>query len=95
MLGCILSSLLYRFVVLFQVLFLTFIFGPETFIEDFGEPYNFKRFLVGIDRSKMKLYDVDESEQNLSPTKVTEKSDMFITPDLEKKLPKRSFEDFT
>jgi archaellum biogenesis ATPase FlaH len=55
----------------------------------------FKRFIVGIDRSKMKLYDVDESEQNLSATKISEKNDMFITPDLERKLPKRSFEDFT
>ena len=29
-----------------------------------GDPNYMKRFVVGIDRAKMKLYDVEESQQN-------------------------------
>jgi hypothetical protein len=29
----------------------------------FGDPNHFKRFVVGIDRAKMKLYDVEDSAQ--------------------------------
>ena len=31
----------------------------------YNDPNKNKRFLVGIDRSKMRLYDVQDSEQNL------------------------------
>ena len=32
----------------------------------YNDPTNHKRFVVGVDRSKMRLYDVDESEQTLT-----------------------------
>ena len=32
----------------------------------YNDPTHNKRFVVGVDRSKMRLYDVDESEQNLT-----------------------------
>lgn len=31
----------------------------------YNDPNTNKRFCIGIDRSKMKLYDVDDSEQDL------------------------------
>ena len=31
----------------------------------YNDPNVDKRFVVGVDRSKMKLYDVDESQQDL------------------------------
>jgi archaellum biogenesis ATPase FlaH len=31
----------------------------------YADPSNYKRFTIGIDRSKMKLFDVDESDQDL------------------------------
>ena len=30
----------------------------------FGDPNHFKRFVVGVDRSKMKLYDAEQSAQH-------------------------------
>jgi hypothetical protein len=32
----------------------------------YNDPAMFKRFVIGIDKSRMVLYDVDESQQNLS-----------------------------
>ena len=31
----------------------------------YNDPTNYKRFLIGIDRSKMRLYDIEESQQDL------------------------------
>jgi len=31
----------------------------------YNDPNTEKRFVVGVDRSKMKLYDVDETQQDL------------------------------
>ena len=31
----------------------------------YNDPTSNKRFVIGVDRSKMRLYDVDETEQNL------------------------------
>ena len=43
----------------------------------YNDPTYKKKFVVGIDRSKMRLYDVDESEQTLSDdTPVFDKTDM-------------------
>ena len=32
----------------------------------YNDPTLHKRFVLGVDRSKMRLYDVDENEQNLT-----------------------------
>jgi hypothetical protein len=41
----------------------------------YNDPTMHKRFVVGIDRAKMRLYDVEESEQNLTDdTPVFDKS---------------------
>jgi len=32
----------------------------------YNDPNHNKRFVIGVDRSKMKLYDVEQSEQNLT-----------------------------
>jgi len=31
----------------------------------YNDPTQHKRFVIGVDRSKMRLYDVEESQQNL------------------------------
>jgi hypothetical protein len=41
----------------------------------YNDPTQNKRFVIGVDRSKMRLYDVDENEQNLTDdTPVFDKS---------------------
>ena len=32
----------------------------------YNDPTHYKRFVIGVDRSKMRLYDVEENEQTLS-----------------------------
>ena len=42
----------------------------------YNDPTMNKRFVIGVDRSKMRLYDVDENEQNLTDdTPVFDKSE--------------------
>ena len=42
----------------------------------YNDPTNNKRFVVGVDRSKMRLFDVDPNEQTLTDdTPVFDKSD--------------------
>ncbi len=50
----------------------------------YNDPTNHKRFVVGIDRAKMRLYDVDDSQQNL----------MDDTPVFDKSPIGKKFEDF-
>jgi hypothetical protein len=37
----------------------------------YNDPTQDKRFVVGIDRSKMRLYDVEDSAQTLSSDEIT------------------------
>jgi hypothetical protein len=55
----------------------------------YNDPTHYKRFVVGIDRSKMRLYDVEQSAQNdiLDSSKEEEYND-------EERKPKKSFEGF-
>ena len=50
----------------------------------YNDPTNHKRFVVGIDRAKMRLYDVDDSQQSL----------MDDTPVFDKSPIGKKFEDF-
>lgn len=47
----------------------------------YGDPSKYKRFIIGIDRAKMKLYDVEQSAQTLNdaghPEELKEKKDKF------------------
>ena len=50
----------------------------------YNDPTNYKRFVVGIDRSRMRLYDVDDSQQTLTDD----------TPVFDKTPAGKKFEDF-
>jgi hypothetical protein len=50
----------------------------------YNDPTNYKRFVVGIDRSRMRLYDVDDSQQTLTDD----------TPIFDKTPAGKKFEDF-
>ena len=54
----------------------------------YNDPTRDKRFVVGVDRSKMRLYDVDENEQTL-----TDDTPVFDKSDMQEKMAK--FKDFT
>jgi hypothetical protein len=51
----------------------------------YNDPTINKRFVIGIDRAKMRLYDLDESEQKgLTDSNQTEEKDEFDTPTFDK-----------
>jgi hypothetical protein len=51
----------------------------------YNDPTTNKRFVIGIDRPRMRLYDVVESEQQgLSDSNQTEEADEFDTPTFDK-----------
>ena len=51
----------------------------------YNDPTMNKRFVIGIDRSRMRLYDLDENEQKgLSDSNQTEEVDDFETPTFDK-----------
>ena len=54
----------------------------------YNDPTRDKRFVVGVDRAKMRLYDVDENEQTL-----TDDTPVFDKTDMQEKMAK--FKDFT
>jgi hypothetical protein len=55
----------------------------------YNDPTMYKRFVLGIDRSKMRLYDCDQSNQ--TPNTNNKKEDDY---DFEEKKPKKTFEGF-
>ena len=54
----------------------------------YNDPTRDKRFVVGVDRAKMRLFDVDENEQTL-----TDDTPVFDKTDMQEKMAK--FKDFT
>ena len=54
----------------------------------YNDPTRDKRFVIGVDRGKMRLYDVDETEQSL-----TDDTPVFDKSDMQEKMAK--FKDFT
>ena len=54
----------------------------------YNDPTVFKRFVVGIDRAKMRLYDCEQSAQEDIVDSGQEEEDSF------KEKPKKSFNDF-
>ena len=54
----------------------------------YNDPTRDKRFVVGVDRAKMRLFDVDENEQTL-----TDDTPVFDKTDMQEKMSK--FKDFT
>ncbi len=54
----------------------------------YNDPTRDKRFVIGVDRGKMRLYDVDENEQTL-----TDDTPVFDKTDMQEKMAK--FKDFT
>ena len=57
----------------------------------YNDPTHYKRFVLGIDRAKMRLYDVDESEQTLAPDQDTPVFDRSTSGE---KIRSEKFEDF-
>ena len=55
----------------------------------YNDPTIFKRFVVGIDRAKMRLYDCEQSAQNDIVDSGQEEEYTF-----EERKPKKSFEGF-
>ena len=51
----------------------------------YNDPTINKRFVIGIDRAKMRLMDLDESQQDgLADSNQTEEEDLFDTPTFDK-----------
>ena len=57
----------------------------------YNDPTQYKRFVLGVDRAKMRLYDVDESEQTLTPDQDTPVFDRSTSGE---KIRSEKFEDF-
>ena len=49
------------------------------------------KFVLGVDRSKMRLYDVEESAQDLSDDRPVMDKGKFMSEDFERSLPKQKF----
>jgi len=66
----------------------------------YNDPARYRRFVIGVDKSRMKLYDVDESAQDdlIDDRPVMDKTD-FGSKDLERsgkdKFDLKKFEGFT
>jgi len=59
----------------------------------YNDPGSNRRFVLGIDRSKMRLYDVDQSGQDgLSDDRPVMDKGKFMTEDTERSLPKPKFD---
>ena len=56
----------------------------------YNDPTIFKRFVVGIDRAKMRLYDVEQSAQK----DIVDSGQEEEYNPIEEKKPKKSFGDF-
>lgn len=61
----------------------------------YGDKVLHKKFLVGVDKSKMKLYNV-ESKEKLTDEAATVQAakEVFVTPEMEEKLGKNMWDDF-
>ena len=55
----------------------------------YNDPTSNRRFVIGVDRSKMRLFDVDESQQNL-----TDDTPVFDSTTVGEKIDKEKFGDF-
>ena len=55
----------------------------------YNDPTLYKRFVIGIDRSKMRLYDVEEGEQTL-----TDDTPVFDTSASGQRIGQEKFGDF-
>jgi len=63
----------------------------------FGDPSNNRRFVIGVDRAKMKLYDVEQHAQNdvVDDKPLFDSSDTGKRMGSEKKFNKNAFENFS
>jgi hypothetical protein len=55
----------------------------------YNDPTQHKRFVIGVDRSKMRLYDVEETQQNL-----VDDTPVFDKTNSGERLSKEKFGDF-
>ena len=46
----------------------------------YNDPTVFKRFIIGVDKSKMRLYDVENSAQNIVDSNQTKEKETITTP---------------
>jgi len=61
----------------------------------YGDPSYFKKFVIGVDRSKMKLYNVEASAQsNISESGQQDDRPVFDKSDFGKRIKSEAFEDF-
>jgi replicative DNA helicase len=61
----------------------------------YGDPSYYKKFVIGVDRSKMKLYNVEASAQsNISESGQQDDRPVFDKSDFGKRIKSEAFEDF-
>jgi hypothetical protein len=58
----------------------------------YNDPGILTKFVIGVDRSKMRLYDVEQSAQTLSDDKPVMDNGKFMTEDFERNQPKSKFD---
>ena len=57
----------------------------------FNDPGVNAKFVIGVDRSKMRLYDVEQSAQTLQEDKPVMDNGKFMSEDSERSMPKKKF----
>jgi len=57
----------------------------------YGDPNIYSKFIIGVDRSKMRLYDVEQSAQTLSDDRPVMDNTKFGEEDFERNRPKSKF----
>ena len=57
----------------------------------YGDPGTYRRFVIGIDRAKMRLYDVEQDAQTLIEDKPVMDNTTFGQEDHERNKPKSKF----
>jgi hypothetical protein len=57
----------------------------------YNDPGANARFVIGVDRSKMRLYDVEQSAQTLQEDKPVMDNGKFMSEDFERNKPKSKF----
>ena len=60
----------------------------------YADPSYYKRFVIGVDRSKMKLYDCEESAQTGLTDSGQDTGPIFDKSNFGKRMKPQSFEDF-
>ena len=60
----------------------------------YNDPTINRKFVIGVDRARMKLYDVEQSAQTLVNQKLDEEGEKYVERYSKEKTPEQKYKDF-